>query len=217
MNNKHIFLLLKSILKFILGFIAIYLLLLGSDRFYGRHYGIQSLPDSIVVEQGDIIFRITSCIMAKNDKLKYGALPGHLAIALDSGKIATNDGKMGQLRVAEFGFLNRHNRTFQKSLSIKPAYERFSFGKGRRFLLKTHLTQEQKQKLLNNISTYKGYPYSLWASKEDTCRFHCASFVWSIFKKSIRIDLDSDGGKYVFPIDILEHQNFKTKKNRIRF
>lgn len=208
---------LKNTLKFILGFITVFLLLLGVDRFYGKYYGFQTVPDSITIEQGDILFRISSCIMAINGRLQYGSLPGHLAIALDDGRIATNDNRMGELKIAEFGFFNRHRMVFQESLGIQPAYERFNYGKGRRFLLKMHLTQEQKQKLLNNISKYEGYPYSLWASKEDTTCFHCATFVWSIFKKSAHIDLDADGGKYVFPVDILVHEKFKDNNNRIRF
>lgn len=48
-----------------------------------------------------------------------------------------------------------------------------------------------------------GKPYSLAAGKTDTRSFYCSKLVWASWRYTSGLDLDGDGGFWVWPIDLV--------------
>jgi cell wall-associated NlpC family hydrolase len=48
-----------------------------------------------------------------------------------------------------------------------------------------------------------GKPYSVFRSKTDTRSFYCSKLAWAAWYYAARIDLDHDGGIYVWPVDLV--------------
>ena len=48
-----------------------------------------------------------------------------------------------------------------------------------------------------------GKPYSVAASKTDLTSFYCSKLAWAAYRFVTGIDLDADGGLWVWPVDLL--------------
>lgn len=48
-----------------------------------------------------------------------------------------------------------------------------------------------------------GEPYDISSSKTDTSRWYCSKLAWGSYKSAAGIDLDADGGYWVWPIDLV--------------
>ncbi len=48
-----------------------------------------------------------------------------------------------------------------------------------------------------------GEPYDIGSSKTDTSRWYCSKLAWGSYKSAAGIDLDADGGYWVWPIDLV--------------
>jgi cell wall-associated NlpC family hydrolase len=48
-----------------------------------------------------------------------------------------------------------------------------------------------------------GKPYSITAAKTDTRSFYCSKLVWAAWRYTSGLDLDGDGGFWVWPIDLV--------------
>lgn len=48
-----------------------------------------------------------------------------------------------------------------------------------------------------------GKPYSLVATKTDTRSFYCSKLAWAAYRSVTGVDLDADGGIWVWPVDLL--------------
>lgn len=193
------------------------IVLFSVDKLYGKLEGAYSERKIIHVEVGDIIFRTNSYILSGSKYYYKSGFPGHLSIAVSEGKFTNTDEKLGGIKVAESALFNRHKVKFQSDVAINKAFENFSKIKGKRFLLKMHLNSEQKQRLIELTGKQIGRPYSILAPKNGQARFNCATFVrWAILEVT-RFDLDIDGGRIVFPNDILKSSRFDNPGDRIRF
>ncbi|MDP3180431.1 MAG: hypothetical protein Q8M67_01270, partial [Bacteroidota bacterium] len=106
---------------------------------------------------------------------------------------------------------------FQADVAMNKAYENFGNTRGKRYLLKMHLNSEQKQRLIELTNKQIGRPYSILAPKNSQAKFNCATFArWTILEVN-GFDLDADGGRIVFPNDILKNPRFDKPGDRIRF
>lgn len=187
-----------------------------TDKLYGKVEALQIKNQQAQVEIGDIIFRTNSYILSDSKYFYKAGLPGHLAIAVSEGTWSANDESLRNIEVVESAMYNRMQKKFQANVSFNKASENFGNLRGRRFLLKMHLTPEQKEKLLKLVTNQIGRPYSIWASKANQQKFNCATFAqWAILEAS-GFDLDSDGGM-VLPNDILRNPRFDKPGDRIRF
>lgn len=187
-----------------------------TDKLWGKFEAPRIKNQQAQVEVGDIIFRTNSYILSGSKYYYKAGMPGHLAIAVSAGTWSANDESLRNIDVVESAMYNRTQKKFQANVSFNKANENFGNLRGRRFLLKMHLTPEQKEKLLKLVTTQIGKPYSIWASKANQQKFNCATFAqWAILEAS-GFDLDSDGGM-VLPNDILRNPRFDKPGDRIRY
>jgi len=52
-----------------------------------------------------------------------------------------------------------------------------------------------------------GKPYSVAASKTDLSSFYCSKLPWAAYRYVTGVDLDADGGIWVWPVDLLNSRN----------
>lgn len=52
-----------------------------------------------------------------------------------------------------------------------------------------------------------GKPYSVAASKTDLSSFYCSKLPWAAYRYVTGVDLDGDGGIWVWPVDLLNSSN----------
>jgi hypothetical protein len=48
-----------------------------------------------------------------------------------------------------------------------------------------------------------GQPYDIWSSKADQTKWYCSKLCWSAWRYTAGIDLDGDGGYWVWPVDLV--------------
>ena len=181
------------------------ILLHSIDRLYGWYNRRDNPTKSITISRGDIIYKINSFIMADTKYPHYGSLPGHLGIILNDTTISVFNNDFEKILVAESSLFNIKEKKIIPNLKIISADNNYKHATGRLFLIKTHLNDNQKEELQQYIDLNRGKPYQLFAEKNDSTSFNCATFVWSAFKYSANIDLDENGGNMVFPTDILKY------------
>ena len=121
----------------------------------------------VKVEVGDIIYRSNSYLLVNSKAFSMSGFPGHIAVFLSEGTINPDDGNMGNVVVAEARYHDRKTNAFSRRVSIQKASENFGDYKGRRLLLKTHLTPEQKQKLTAYATMQCDKPYRFFVSKQN--------------------------------------------------
>ena len=66
-----------------------------------------------------------------------------------------------------------------------------------------NMTNSQRNAIITYMRNQIGKPYQI-SSKTNTSKWYCSKLVWRAYKEALNIDIDSDGGTYVFPDDILE-------------
>lgn len=193
------------------------IILFNADKLYGKIDSANTPKKIIQVEVGDIIFRTNSYLLSGGKYFYKSGMPGHLAIAISEGEIDDTDGNLGGIIVVESALFNRYKGKFQSEVAINKAFENFGNIRGKRFLLKMHLNNEQKKMLTELAQKQIGKPYRIWASKNSQATFNCGTFArWAILEAA-GFDLDSDAGSIVFPNDILKSPRFDKPGDRIRF
>lgn len=55
----------------------------------------------------------------------------------------------------------------------------------------------------NYARSWQGRPYSLAGAKTDERTFYCSKVDWLAWRKAAGVDLDADGGFWVWPVDLL--------------
>jgi hypothetical protein len=193
------------------------IVLFSVDKLYGKLEGSKTERKIIQVEVGDIVFRTKSYILSDSKYYYKSGIPGHLAVAISEGEFTDTDETLGKIEVVESALYNRMKGKIQSEVAINKAFENFGNVLGKRFLLKMHLNDEQKKKLVEITFKQVGKPYSIIASKNSQDSFNCATFArWAILEVT-GFDLDSDAGSIVFPNDILRSPRFNSPGDRIRF
>jgi len=207
-KNKFKKILLYSLVTFLL----CYFLVFAIDRMIGRYKNAHRESKAISISRGDIIFRVTFYGIADSKYANYGSAPGHLGIFLSDTTITDPTvATLKKLLVAETSLFNHKGHQIKPILRINSADNNYAHAFGRLILIKTHLSNSQKNVLQKYAEMNVGKPYKLFAEKSDTSFFNCSSFVWNALKHSAKIDADANGGDLVLPFDILSY--FLTKDN----
>lgn len=55
----------------------------------------------------------------------------------------------------------------------------------------------------NYCAAQNGEPYDITSSKSDQSRWYCSKLVWASYRYMGGVDLDSDGGYWVWPVDLV--------------
>lgn len=71
-----------------------------------------------------------------------------------------------------------------------------------------------KKKLLENIEKYKNKDYGINLNKKNSTSFYCSQFIWYVYYKTAQelgyyLDIDSNGGIFIYPYDFLESKNLE--------
>lgn len=185
--------------------LSVYILLYTVDRIYSRYNKHDNQTNTLTISKGDIIYKVTSFIMADSKYPHYGSFPGHLGIVLSDTTISVFNNDFEKILVAESSLFSIKEKKIVPTLKINTADKNFKYATGRIFLIKTGLNDDQKEKLQKYIDLNKGKPYQLFAEKLDTTSFNCATFVWNAFKYTKNIDIDGNGGRIVLPADIFNY------------
>ncbi|WP_436417655.1 hypothetical protein KCV26_16090 [Petrimonas sulfuriphila] len=217
MNSRKIKRTINRFLYALGAIVLLYLLLYSIDRIYGRYYSRTNSAGTITVERGDIIYKVTSFMLAGSNYPYYGSFPGHLGIFLSDTTIAVKNSDFKKMLVAESSLFNIKEKKMMPVLRINPAENNYGYAGGRLLLVKTHLNDSQKEKLQRYVELNSGKPYQLFAKKNDSISFNCATFVWNAFNSAVNIDVDANGGKTVLPADILSYFMKKEDAEIIRF
>lgn len=82
--------------------------------------------------------------------------------------------------------------------------------KGRDILVLRYkdMNDEFKKRLVKNMEKYFGKNYKISSDKQNTDGFYCSQYIWYIYyitaqEMGFELDLDSDGGNFVFPYDFI--------------
>ncbi len=200
----------RAILYCFVGTIGVYYLAIATDRVYAFFArSTFNIADSVWVETGDILFRSNSYFLVENGKWQHSGFPGHVAIIISEGHFSGNDPELGKIVIAEAAKFNRRKKRLQNDVSVNLASDNFGVsGRGKRILLKMHLSKEEKQLLLRFLDHQIKKPYSLLADKYSQSEFNCATLVWQSIFESTGKNLDWDEGYFVFPTDITKSSYF---------
>lgn len=89
--------------------------------------------------------------------------------------------------------------------------------KERRFIILKFYDKDElfEKRLLKNLQDYISYDkkYKIFVNKKNGSGFYCSQFIWYIYYKTgldigKKIDIDSNGGIFIFPYDIIMSNKF---------
>ena len=182
------------------------------------------------LKKGDILLRPNSDNLPGSIAIPYGRMYGHAAIVTEGAKGRTISEALEKAKVIEALFFDQATRKLQwsKEDQIREGKAIVSFGnrfKGIRFRLRMNITGEQADGIIQfaknqldggyNILSLKRKEQSSGEIKNED--WHCATLVWQAFYLNSGIDLDANGGIFIYPSDIIANQVFNQPEGRIRF
>lgn len=65
------------------------------------------------------------------------------------------------------------------------------------------VAQTVRNRALGYCAAQNGEPYSITSSKSDQSKWYCSKLVWASYRFIAGLDLDADGGYWVWPIDLI--------------
>lgn len=218
---------------FITAYIAVY--------YYFQHvrmlkvHIVASSPgnDSVYFKKGDILARPNWYLLPGSEIVPEGRKYGHAAVIINNCSGKNVDEALEKADVIEALFFDQKTRKFQwhKEDQIRIEKAAVSFGKrftGIRYLLRTHLNDSEADSLVVFLKNQLDGGYSLFSEKKNipepkafselkSCNWHCASLVWEAFRIVKHIDLDANGGKHIYPSDIIACKRFDKLGDRMKF
>lgn len=80
-----------------------------------------------------------------------------------------------------------------------------------------NVNEDFKNKLIFNMELYSNFYYKISLNKKDNSGFYCSQYAWFVYyitakEFNINLDLDSDGGFFVFPYDFLNSSYLEVVK-----
>ncbi|MBK7097314.1 MAG: hypothetical protein IPH58_01755 [Sphingobacteriales bacterium] len=136
--------------------------------------------------------------------------------------------------IVESFFFDQKTRSFifgqKDKVQQRPASISFNKKfKGIRYLLRYPLTGGQADSLVLFLNDAKGGDYNLISFKTvnklkffngnvgNQLSWNCVSLVWAAYKTVVNIDLDANGGYFLFPNDVLCSVVFDPPGRRVNF
>ena len=198
---------------------------------------VSNLGDDPVTElrAGDILVRPNWGWLPGSCAVPGGRKYGHVAVVIEGAKGNTIEEALKKAVVIEALFFDQGTRQFQfhKEDQIRERKAEVSFGKkfkGIRYLLRTEINDEQIEKIKTFLTSQlhggydilstkikSGTPAELEKIQHDSHNWHCASLVWEAFYLSAGLDIDANGGIFIYPSDIIASKLFDGNGGRKRF
>jgi hypothetical protein len=209
------------------------------NSFGKSDFCIKLIPDTsgITLRKGDILIRPNWGWLPGSCSIPNGRKYGHVAMVTENATGATIGEALSKASVIEALFFDQGTRTFQfdREDQIREGKAAISFGerfKGIRYLLRMNCTDDQTEKMIQflrnqldrgyNILSFKKH-FDLPSDREAALKFmknrdwHCATLIWEAFYLAANVDIDSNGGIFIYPADIIASKYFDSPGGRICF
>lgn len=208
---------LKKIIKFILFSLLILILILKIRVEYFKYKWCQEQPVLISVSVGDIIARPNCNWFPSSESSLFGGITGHMGLVVQDGQFTSDNETMGGLKIIEARLFAHQKPYYRNKVMVYNINENFGLKfRGRRFLLKTHLNAAEKNRILQQLSSFQNSTYYVFSGKSGET-INCVTLVWRLYSDVLEIDLDKNGGSIVYPNDIITHPLFDRNESKIRF
>lgn len=188
---------------------------------------------------GDLLVRPNNNILPGSSIVDGGRVFGHAAIVVEGAEGATVSDVLSKAVVVEALFFDQATRSFifSRAKQIRSAQAAFSFGKrfeGIRYRLRLPMEDQQREKIVRLAQGLVGNGrYSIFLTKSslmkrvdnpkdvfendtDLC-WNCTSLIWYLYRSVLMIDIDSNGGAFIFPNDLLNSTQFNQPEGCIMF
>ena len=224
-------------------FLLILIMIAGAGLFYSLKpnsnkpeentgFDIDPVPENTFFElkTGDLLVRPNSDNLPGSIDIPYGRMYGHVGIVTEGACGNTIREVLEKAKVVEALFFDQATRELQwsKKNQIREEKAIVSFGnrfKGIRFRLRTNISSKQAGEMVrfarnqldggyNILSLKKKERNSIELKNED---WHCATLVWQAYYVTSGIDIDANGGIFIYPSDIIANPVFDIPEGRIRF
>lgn len=194
--------------------------------------GDEPLPENTCFElkKGDLLVRPNSDYLPGSVEIPYGRMYGHVAIVTEGATGNTISETLEKTKVVEALFFDQATRQLQWSTKNQIREEKaiVSFGKrftGIRFRLRANITVEQADEMVWFVRNQLDGGYNILSLKKKDKNasdminedWHCATLVWQAYYLFSRTDIDSNGGIFIYPSDIIANSLFNNPEGRIRF
>ena len=197
------------------------------------------IPDTaqFTLRKGDILVRPNWRGMPGSLSIRNGRKYGHVAIVTEDATGKTIQEALSKAYIIEALFFDQGTRKFQfyKKDQIRERKAIISFGnrfKGIRYRLRMNLTDEQTEKMIRFLRNQLDGGYSIISGKKKfelasereyalknikNSDWHCATIIWEAFYLATDIDIDANGGMFIYPADIIASKYFDLPDGRICF
>jgi hypothetical protein len=232
----------KYLITFLIVFFACLFLFEGKNKKAaipdGEVLKSAKFEEIFTLETGDLIVRPNINYLPGTCSVDSGRNFGHVAVIVQGSEGKTLEEALKKAWVIESFIFDQASRKFvfnsgkqvRKVSAIIPFGHRFA---GIRYRLRTTLSQEQKEKMLEFLYLQIAkHGYSLFSSKGENLLsdslnnsyasfggkdWNCATLGWFAYKYAAGIDIDSNGGIIVYPNDCICSKFFDIPDGRIRF
>jgi len=180
--------------------------------------------------EGDILVRPNWSWLQGSCPVEGGRKYGHVALVTKGASGATITEALEKSLVAEALFFDQATRKFQfkKENQIREGKAIVSFGKkftGIRYRLRIPLTTDQKQQIVRFSQAQLEGGYNILSLKRKNAKnqkfenldWHCATIVWQAYFLATGIDIDANGGLFIYPSDIIASPVFDRPGGIVRF
>jgi hypothetical protein len=204
-----------------------------------RGIQLDQVPDTTMftLRKGDILVRPNWRWLPGSCSVWNGRKYGHVAMVTQGATGKTIDEALSRATVVEALFFDQGTRKFQfdKKDQIRERKAIISFGnrfKGIRYRLRMHLTDDQNDKMVEFLRNqldggYDILSYKLKYKSESgrdsalsnlkNSNWHCATLVWEAYYLAADLDIDANGGIFIYPADIIASSYFDLSGDRICF
>jgi hypothetical protein len=182
------------------------------------------------LQEGDILVRPNWSWLQGSYPVQGGRKYGHVAIVTKSASGSTIYEALENAMVVEALFFDQATKTFQfkKEKQIREGKAIVSFGKkftGIRYRLRIPLTEDQKRQIIRFSQAQLDGGYNILSLKRkntknekfENCDWHCATIVWQAYYQATGIDIDVNGGLFIYPSDIIASPVFDQPGGIVRF
>jgi hypothetical protein len=199
----------------------------------------EMIPDTarFTLSKGDILVRPNWGWMPGSCYVRNGRKYGHVAIVTDDATGKTIEEALSKASVIEALFFDQGTRKFQfnKKDQIRERKAIVSFGgrfKGIRYRLRMDLTDDQTEKMIHFLRNQLDRGYNILSFKKQfesaseresalknmkNSDWHCATMIWEAYYLVANIDIDGNGGIFIYPADIIASKYFDLPGGRICF
>jgi hypothetical protein len=169
--------------------------------------------------------------------IRNGRRYGHAALVTEDATGKTIGEALSKASVVEALFFDQGTREFQfnKEDQIRERKAIISFGerfKGIRYRLRMDLTDRQTEKIIQFVRDQQDGGYNIFSVKRKfklpseresalksmkNSDWHCATIIWEAFYLTANIDIDANGGLFIYPADLIASKYFDLPGGRICF